>query len=526
MKGGAPLAPQMRAAPALLLLTITALVAAPVAAQTFLRPGDVSFELSAGGTAERELTVRNALNRSLTGFARVQGGITDGATISPAEFRVGALGSRTLTLTIEANELSRGEHSGHVQVLVVDPETGQTQRLRSNVSVVVPAPTLLFDTWENPMPDPLDNVYGLFIVETSIWIVGAFIAQRLAAGGTRFLMGRSPRWLKKEVSGKFTTPLFIVIVLIGLRGAWRFFPPGGLADGFRGFFTVLIVLTSAFLVYRVTDSILVYLKEQVAPKTQTKWDDVILPVVRKLAIAVLGAFAFFYALEGIGVDLGVLVAGGVVVGLVLSNSLGPTLQNLFSGLFIMIDRPFTEGDDIRLDTGEVTRVEKIGLRSTRLYFYRNHEYIIAPNKDLENARVVNLNYPDRRYKMHIGVGVAYGSPVADVRRLLEEVAEEHPEVYIDEELRSGVFFDEFGDSALLFRLVVFVNTVADRFRIASEIRDMIDAKFRESGITIPFPQRTLWLNEIDPPIQREDWGAQDEREAPPPVDEAEPDEDA
>lgn len=511
----------MRAAPALLLLTLAALVAAPVAGQTFLRPGEVSFEPSTGETVQAQLTVRNALNTSLTGFARVQGSISQGATIAPAEFDVGPLGSRTLTLTVDANELARGQHEGQVHILVIDPETGDTQTLRSNVSALVPAPTLLFDTWENPMPAPLDNVYGLFVLETSIWIVGAFLVQRAAAGGTRFLMGRSPRWLKREVSGKFTTPLFLLIVFVGLRGAWRFFPPGGLADGFRGFFTILIVLTGAFLIYRLSDSLLVYLKEQVAPRTETKWDDIILPVARKIAVAVLGAFAFFYALEGIGVDLGVLVAGGVVVGLVLSNSLGPTLQNLFSGLFIMMDRPFTEGDDIRLDTGEVTRVEKIGLRSTRLYFYRNHEYIVAPNKDLENTRVVNLNFPDRRYKMHIQVGVAYGSPVADVRGLLQEVAAEHPEVYIDEELRSGIFFDDFGESALLFRLVVFVNTVADRFRIASELRDMIDAKFRDSGVTIPFPQRTVWMNEIDPPIAREEWGAQDEREAPPPVDEEE-----
>lgn len=514
----------MRAAPALLILLTVTLVAVPVASQSFLRPGGVSLELSAGETKEAAYTVRNAVNATQTGFARMQGSVADGATVSPREFRLGPQGTQTLTVTLEANQLERGSHEGQLHVVLVNPETGQTQALRANLSAVVPAPALLFGTWENPLPAPMDNVYGLVALETIVWIVGAYAVQRIAAAGTRWMMGRSPRWLKQEVSGRFTTPLFLLIVLLGLREAWRFAPPGGLADGFRGFFSVLIVLTGAFLIFRLMDSVLVYLKEQVAPKTKTKWDDVIIPVARKVAVAVLGAFAFFYALQGLGVNLGVLVAGGLVVGLVLSNSLGPTLQNLFSGLFIMIDRPFTEGQDVRLDTGEVCRVEKIGLRSTHLYFYRNHEYIVAPNKDLENSRIVNLNFPDTKYRIHVPVGVAYGSPVETVKRLLLELAEAHPDVYTTEEARSGVFFDEFGDSALLFRLAVYVTSAADRFRIASELRDAIDDAFREHGITIAFPQRTVWLNEVDQRTDQVDPGSGEGGQGPPPGDQDGPDE--
>ncbi len=189
----------------------------------------------------------------------------------------------------------------------------------------------------------------------------------------------------------------------------------------------------------------------------------------------------------------------------------------------MIDRPFTEGQDVRLDTGEVCRVEKIGLRSTHLYFYRNHEYIVAPNKDMENTRIVNLNFPDTKYRIHVPVGVAYGSPVETVKRLLLEVADGHPEIYTDEEAQSRVFFDEFGDSALLFRLAVYVTSAAERFRIASELRDAIDEAFREHGITIAFPQRTVWLNEVDQRADQADPGPGQGGQGTPSPDQDEPD---
>ncbi len=488
----------MRAVGSLAALVLLALLVLPGASsQVFLSPGQTSMDLEPGEVRTVPFELRNPVNHSLSAFARMEGSLADGATVEPDEFRLTALGSASVDILIEADALEPGEHNGQLSILLVNPETGETQHVRSNLTATVPDHPLLFGQWESPLGPPLDGAIGIFLLETSGWILVAFLAMGVASRGTRLAMRGSPKWLKHEVTSKFTTPLFAVIVLGGLRWAWRVFPDDGLAAIASGLLDALIVLATAFLLYRLTDSLLVYLSDQVAPKTATKWDDVILPVSRKLAIVVLGGFAFFFALQNLGLNLGFLVAGGLIIGLVLSNSLGPTLQNLFSGLFILIDRPFVEGDDIRLDTGEVCNVRRIGLRSTRLYFYRNHELFIVPNKDLENSRIVNLVYPDSRYRIHIVVGVSYGSPIERVKELLFEAAADHPDVLKGEDNEPGVMFDDFGESALLFRLFVYINDVRERFRISSELRDAIDAKFRESGIIIPFPQRTLWHRDLE-----------------------------
>lgn len=472
-------------------------IAAPAAGQAFLSPGEVELELESGEVLTVQFELRNALNRSLLGFARLEGAVARGAEPEPPEFRVPPGGTETLGVRIDANAFEKGRFAGRLHLSLVDQETGATQRLHANITADVPAPLLLFGTWSVDLPAAVSGPYGLFLVEVGFWIVGAYVVMKANDLVVRRMLTGTSRQVRSRVLTRVNKPIYFLVAVVGLRFAWRFLPEDGLAGLAGGLLSAVLVLTVAFLIYRAFDSFLVYYNAKVAPKTRTKWDDVVIPVLRKIAIAVLVGFAFFYALQNVGLDLSFLVAGGLIVGFVLSAALGPTLANLFSGLFLMMDRPFVEGDDIRLDSGEVCNVRRVGLRSTRLYYYRNHELIVVPNKDLETGRVTNLMFPDKRYKMHIVVGVAYGSPVERVRDVLFGVTSAHPEVLTDDDSKPMILFDEFGDSALLFRTVVFVTDVKERFRIASELRYAIDAAFRREGVTIPFPQRTVWMQSDD-----------------------------
>ena len=115
---------------------------------------------------------------------------------------------------------------------------------------------------------------------------------------------------------------------------------------------------------------------------------------------------------------------------------------------------------------------------------------------LEN-KVINLTLQDTKFRVEVGVGVAYGSPTRKVLELLEKSLDH------DEVLRypAPVFtFDDFGDSSLNFRAHFWVsaNTLLDRDRITTKVRLSIDDLFREHGITIPFPQRDVNFNAVVP----------------------------
>jgi len=472
------------------VLAIVAL-AGPAAGQSFVTPGSLDLQAESGQSAQEQVTIRNPVNQTLFAQITVSGGLSDEIEIQPKRMVIPATGERNVTVTLPG-DAPAGHRSGSIDVTLVNRETGKTQRHSVEADVVVEPKPLLFGQWENPLPSPLDVILGLVGIEMTTWLAGAWIATRVNdALVKRGLSGGSLRF-RSALLDRIDGPLFVVLFLAGVRWTWRFFQDYEVLGWVGQLLTGALAVAVAFLAYRAVDSGLSYYGHHVAPETASRWDDVAVPVLRKVSVAVLFGFGLFYAMQWTGVDLSFLVAGGVVIGLVLSNSLGPTLANLFSGLFILMDRPFREGDDIRLNTGEVCRVEKVGLRSTRLYYYRNHEVIVAPNNQLEDSRIINLAYPDRRYRLHLEVGVAYGSDLAAVRRILNDVAQAHPDVLSSENSQPEVFFDGFGDSSLDFRLAYYITDVAERFRISSELRDRIDDAFDDANVTIPFPQRTLW----------------------------------
>ena len=168
------------------------------------------------------------------------------------------------------------------------------------------------------------------------------------------------------------------------------------------------------------------------------------------------------------------------------------VNNFMSGLILMVERPIKVGDLVDFE-GTVGRVEDIGPRSTRIHTGENLHKVVPNSALLENS-VVNWTHSDNRLRVSLDVGVAYGSDTDLVRREILAVLEEISEVHAVPS--PEILFMDFGDSALAFRALfwITVRQPLDRHRVASAIRFRVDARFREAGITIPFPQRDVHLD--------------------------------
>ena len=201
------------------------------------------------------------------------------------------------------------------------------------------------------------------------------------------------------------------------------------------------------------------------------------------------AAGIFTAFRVIGLDLGSLA---LVLGF-LSVGIGFGLQNItsnfISGLILLLERPISVGDFIRV--GDHTgRVQEIRMRST-LILTQNSIAIIVPNSRFIEDDVVNWSHGSPRIRIHVPVGVAYGSDLDKVREALLQVAAEHPDVLKNPE--PDVRFLEFADSSLNMDLLVWIDRPSDQFQIHSQINFAVDAAFRRADINIPFPQRDLNL---------------------------------
>lgn len=216
--------------------------------------------------------------------------------------------------------------------------------------------------------------------------------------------------------------------------------------------------------------------------------------ISKLAHYALITLGLIFAVAAMGVELQnfAIVAGalGIGVGFGLQN----VVNNFASGLILLMERPVRVGDTVVV--GDVWgTIQKIGLRSTVMVTLEQSEMIV-PNGDLVSEKVINWTLSSPIARIIMPVGAAYGSPVAEVLRIMEEAAFAHESVLHDPPPEA--IFVEFGDSALNFELRIWVQNIRRRLEVRSAVLADVDRRFREAGIEIPFPQRDLHLRSIDP----------------------------
>ena len=209
--------------------------------------------------------------------------------------------------------------------------------------------------------------------------------------------------------------------------------------------------------------------------------------ITRYALVALGIVVILQANE---IDLSALTvlagAAGVGIGFGLQN----IINNFFSGLIILFERPIKVGD--RVDVGSIRGdVVKISARSTTIVTNENIA-IIVPNSEFISQRVTNWSYTDKNVRIDVPVGVSYSSDPDEIRDILLEVATESD--YVMKHPKPDVTFDEFGDSSLNFSLRVWTDEFATKPKVLrSHLNYDIARKFKERDVEIPFPQRDLHI---------------------------------
>ena len=217
----------------------------------------------------------------------------------------------------------------------------------------------------------------------------------------------------------------------------------------------------------------------------------LLDIVTKLLILLVGSYSLL-VIWGIN-PVGWLASAGIV-GLAVGFAAQDTLANLFAGFFVLIDSPYKIGDYVNLDSGERGMVTQIGMRSTRL-LTRDDVEITVPNSVMGNAKIINESGgPYEKMRVRIAVGVAYGSDVHEVEKLLQEIGDKHNEVC--KFPKAQVRMRAFGESSLDFELLVWIEAPEHKGRIAHDLYMSVYDALNGAAIEIPFPKRDLYIKEM------------------------------
>lgn len=198
------------------------------------------------------------------------------------------------------------------------------------------------------------------------------------------------------------------------------------------------------------------------------------------------------ALQAWGIDVSSLALVASVLGVGVGFGLQGLVNNFVSGIVITVERPVRVGDYIRI--GELTgTVERISARSTQIRTSDNVA-IVVPNARLLESEVVNWTLGDPKSRIHVPIGVAYGTDLALARAALLEAARGHPDVL--SKPAPEVDLDGFGDSALRLDLEVWTSDPRKQEEIVSDLNYRIEDAFKRCGVSVPFPQQEIHIRSV------------------------------
>lgn len=338
-----------------------------------------------------------------------------------------------------------------------------------------------------------NNDYHLLLrslIIAAIVILIGFVIEKMVMSRLKRFAQKTP-WKGDEIIlSSLKGFVFVFFVILGVKLAIRphLISPQAVVNAHK-IFTVLWIL----LVTLVLSKISVRLIKLYGESVSTGYYSVsIFSNLVGVVVFLLGALVILQYLNiSIAPVLGALGVGGLAVALGLQD----TLSNLFSGLHILAAKQIKPGDYIRLSSGLEGFVTDINWRYSKIRALSNNVTII-PNAELSKAVVINYDLPESEMSTVVEVGVSYASDLEKVERVTIEVARE-----VLSEVPGGVKefeplirYQKFGDFSIIFNVVLRVKSFSDQFPIKHEFIKRLHRRYREEGIEIPFPVRTVHLH--------------------------------
>ena len=249
-------------------------------------------------------------------------------------------------------------------------------------------------------------------------------------------------------------------------------------------------LATILIIFLITKLILVLIKKTLFRKRKiNEFDKGNAYALFQIIRYVIWVIAVGLVLETIGIKVTVLIAGSAALLVGIGLGLQQTFNDVLSGIILLSEKSIKIDDILEID-GDIVKMQSIGLRTSK-GLNTDDISIIIPNSLITTNKVINWSHQTKKTRFKIDVGVAYGSDVDLVIKTLEDSAFEHPDTS-DRELTEARLVN-FGNSSLDFQVLFFSKNIFRINKVKSDIRRIINKKFIENNISIPFPQMDLNL---------------------------------
>ena len=346
------------------------------------------------------------------------------------------------------------------------------------------------------MPEQLVELFAIPYVRAGAIVLGAVVVAYLVEViGVRVALALTKKTrtnLDDRIVAALRFPVFFSVLAVGLVWAGLLLQIGEApAFFFHGVLKSLAILVWAVAALRIGAALLAALSSKA--KSSKLVQARTMPIFEILLKAAVVAGAAYGLLLAWHIDVTAWLASAGIVGIAIGFAAKDTLANLFSGIFIIADAPYSIGDFIVIDGGLRGRVTAIGMRSTRI-LTRDDVEITVPNGVIGNSKIVNeTGGPHEKSRIRVKVSAAYGSDVDEVRRVLLTCPEGVDHVCT--EPIPEVRFRQFGESGLDFQLRVWITEPALRGRVLDVLHTKVYKAFNAAGIEIPYNKLDVYVKE-------------------------------
>jgi len=220
--------------------------------------------------------------------------------------------------------------------------------------------------------------------------------------------------------------------------------------------------------------------------------------ITRIVVYVIGILVI---LQSLGISIAPILTALGVGGLAVALALQDTLSNLFAGIHVIASGQLKPGDYVRMDSGEEGYITDISWRYSTIRMPSSN-MIIVPNAKLASAIVTNYHMPDKEIGISLPVSVGYNSDLALVEKVTIEVAKE-----VMAEVQGGipefepaVRYQKFADSGIDLNVVLRAREFVDQYALRHEMIKRLLVRYRQEGIDIPYPIRTLYVKKDDPGV--------------------------
>lgn len=290
-------------------------------------------------------------------------------------------------------------------------------------------------------------------------------------------------------------PIAVAIAIAGFFWAVGYLniPNPSIEKFFQKFLVFLLVVDITWLIARTADALIQTYVVPITEKSESSFDDQLLPIVQKGLKAVIWILGIILALDNLDVDIGAMIAGLGIGGLALALAAQDAVKNVFGGIMIFADKPFKINDRVQMNGYDGT-VEEVGLRSTRIRTLEGR-LVVMPNSLFVDNEVTNVTSEPTR-KIVLNLGLTYDATPADIEKslvLLDEIAQRHASL-IEPETPKG--FTAFGDFALGVTFVYYIRKDADIMETQTKMHLDILKTFNENGLEFAFPTQTVYRKDL------------------------------